>query len=142
MNSQTPGQISVFTKISLIANVILFAVNGVIYLMEDRNLVAVILFTASLLNIIWALFAIPVRNLVFAILNFIFTIIAIAIGVDFQLADSPYLAMLWFAIGLIYIIIGFVALLRRKGKSKPLIIVDDNDEIEEEMNALPKEQEL
>ncbi|RLD41377.1 MAG: hypothetical protein DRI89_09955 [Bacteroidetes bacterium] len=142
MNSQTPGQISVFTKISLIANVVLFAVIGVIYLMEDRNLVAVILFTASLLNIIWALFAIPVRNLVFAILNFIYTVVAIAIGVDFQLADSPYLAMLWFAIGLIYIIIGFVALLRRKGKSKPLIIVDDNDEIEEEMNALPKEQEL
>ena len=136
MNSQTPGQISAFTRISLIANVILFAVTGVIYLMEDRNLIAIILFSASLLNIIWAMFAIPVRNLFFAILNFVYSGIGIAIGVDFQLADDPYVAMLWFAIGLIYTIIGFVTLLRRKGKSKPLIIVDDNDEIEEEMNAL------
>ncbi len=129
MNSQTPGQISVFTKISLIANVVLFAVIGVIYLMEDRNLVAVILFTASLLNIIWALFAIPVRNLVFAILNFIYTVIAIAVGVDFQLADSPYLAMLWFAIGLVYLIIGFVTLLKRKTKKVSSYRTEENDEL-------------
>ncbi len=142
MDTQTHKQISLFTKISLVANVILFAVIGVIYLMEDRNLIAIILFSASLLNLIWALFAIPVRNILYAILNFVYSIMVIAIGVDSQLADDPYFAMLWFAIGLIYIIIGFVTLLRRKGKSKPMVIVDDIDEIEEEMNALTEEQEI
>jgi len=118
MDSQVPKQISIFTKINLVANVVLFAVIGVIYLMEDRNLIAIVLFGASLINIIWALFAIPVRNILFAILNFVYSVFAIAIGVDFQLTDNPYFAMIWFALGLIYIIIAFVTLLKKKTNKK------------------------
>ncbi len=129
MDSQTSNQISTFTKISLIGNILLFGVIGVIYLMEERNIIAIVLFVAGFTNIIWALFAIPVRNLVFAILNFIYTVIAIAVGVDFQLADSPYLAMLWFAIGLVYLIIGFVTLLKRKTKKVSSYRTEENDEL-------------
>jgi len=142
MNKQTQKEISLFTKISLIANVLLFGAIGTIYLMEDRNLVAIILFSGSLLNIIWALFAIPVRNILFAILNFIYSIMAIAIGVDFQFADSPYLAMLWFATGLIYIIIGFVVLLLRKRKKDFVNKAEEQVGFTEKEDVLVKNQDF
>ena len=72
----------------------------------------------------------------FAIFNFVYSILAIAIGVDFQLADDPYFAMLWFAIGLIYIIIGFVILLRRKKK------IDFSNTIEEKVELVEEEDTM
>lgn len=113
-------QVSLFTKISLGANIALFGITGVIYLIdvEKYNLIGYLLLAAGLTNVIWMLFSIPTKNLIFAILNFLFTGVALIVGFRYQFNDGNIMATIWFAIALFYVINGFVILLRLK-KDKP-----------------------
>jgi hypothetical protein len=124
-------KISVFNKTVLVVNIFLFGTTGFIYYMDDMHIVAYVLGGVGLINLIWSLFTIPVRNIFFVILNFIYTGIAIYLAVDLQLADSPYFAMLWFALALVYLINAFVVLL--KVRSKKASIETTETKIEEDI---------
>jgi phosphate/sulfate permease len=116
MTSKNRKQISAFNKAILIVNIFLFGITSFLYYMDDMLILAYVLGGAGLVNIIWSLFKIPVRNIFFVILNFVFTGLSIYLAIDLQLADSPYFAMLWFALALVYLVIAFVVLLKVKTK--------------------------
>jgi hypothetical protein len=135
MSTVNQKKVSVFNKSVLIINIFLFGITGFIYYMDDMRIVAYVLGSVGLISLIWLLFNIPVRNIFFVILNFIFTTLSIYLAVDLQLADNPYFAMLWFALALIYLINAFVVLLKVKGKKasfeKEEIAIDENQSDEE-----------
>ena len=120
MEEQTKNPLALFTKISLGANILLFGITGVIYLInaDKYNLVGYLLLAAGLTNVIWMLFSIPTRNLPFAILNFIFSGVSVFVALNFQFKESAnkYFAAIWFAIALFYLINGFVIMLKLKKK--------------------------
>ncbi len=120
MSSANRKQISAFNKTILIVNIFLFGITSFIYYMDDMHIVAYALGGAGLVNIVWSLFKIPVRNIFFVILNFFFTGLSIYLAIDLQLTDSPYFAMLWFALALVYLVIAFVVLIKVKAK-KPTV---------------------
>jgi len=101
-----------------VINILLFGITGAIYLINGNNVIGIILLAAGLSNILWALFSFQVRNIYFAILNFIFAAVALIVGLDYQFADNKYMAIVWIAIMLIYLIIGFVLLLIIKKNRK------------------------
>jgi len=120
MEEQTKNPLPLFTKISLGANILLFGITGIIYLInaDKYNLVGYLLLAAGLTNVIWMLFSIPTRNLLFAILNFIFSGVSIFVALNLQFKESAnnYFAAIWFAIALFYLINGFVIMLKLKKK--------------------------
>lgn len=118
MEGKAKKQLPVFTKVSLVINILLFGITGVIYLINGNNFLGIILLAAGLTNILWALFSFQVRNTYFAILNFVFAAVALIVSVDYQFTDKKYLAMLWIAIMLVYLVIGFVLLLLIKKEAK------------------------
>jgi len=118
MEEKAKKQLPVLTKVSLVINILLFGITGAIYLINGNNFLGIILLAAGLTNILWALFSFQVRNTYFAILNFVFAAVALIVSVDYQFTDKKYLAMLWIAIMLVYLIIGFMLLLFiKKNKS-------------------------
>ncbi len=114
MEEQTKKQLPLFTKISLIVNILLFGVTGIVYLVNGNNIIGIILLGAGLTNILWALFSFQTKNIYFAILNFIFAAVALLVGVDYQFADNKYMAMVWIAIMLVYLIFGFIIVIKLK----------------------------
>lgn len=138
MTSGNSKRISIFNKTVLFINIFLFGITGFIYYMDDMHVVAYVLGGIGFINLIWSLFTIPVRNIFFVILNFIYTGIAIYLAVDLQIADSPYFAMFWFALALIYLMFAFVVLIKIKGgkgrieKEKQELVLDEKPFEEEE----------
>jgi hypothetical protein len=117
MEEQSKQPVSLFTKISLGANIALFGITGVIYLIDVQkyNLIGYLLLAAGLTNVIWMLFSIPTKNLFFAILNFLFAGVSLFVGFHYQFIEAgTTMATIWFAIGLFYLINAFVILLRLK----------------------------
>lgn len=110
--------IPLITKIFVVINILLFGITGVIFFINGENLIGYILLAAGFSNIIWALFSFRSKNLFFVILNFIFAAVSLIVGINYQFADNKYMAIMWIAIMLVYLIIGFVLLLKiRKDKS-------------------------
>jgi len=118
MEEKTNKKLPILAKVSLVINILLFGITGAIYLINGNNVIGIILLAAGLSNILWALFSFQVRNIYFAILNFIFAAVALIVGLDYQFADNKYMAIVWIAIMLIYLIIGFVLLLIIKKNRK------------------------
>ncbi|MFU8842628.1 MAG: hypothetical protein ACNA7V_02355 [Bacteroidales bacterium] len=104
-----------FTKVAIAANALLFGITGVFYLIgESRsNTIGIILLVAGFLNIIYLITSVKQKGILFAILNFIFALAALVVAIDFQLGKNQF-AILWMIITLIYLILGFLILLRVK----------------------------
>ncbi|MCD4788686.1 MAG: hypothetical protein K8R37_01705 [Bacteroidales bacterium] len=118
MEENQKKTIPLITKIFVVINILLFGITGTIFFINGENLIGYILLAAGFSNIIWALFSFRSKNLFFVILNFIFAAVALIVGINYQFADNKYMAMMWIAIMLVYLIIGFVLLLKiRKDKS-------------------------
>jgi len=110
--------IPLITKIFVVINILLFGITGAIFFINGENIIGYILLAAGFSNIIWALFSFRSKNLFFVILNFIFAAVALVVGINYQFANNKYMAMMWIAIMLVYLIIGFVLLLKiKKDKS-------------------------
>ncbi|OQX79309.1 MAG: hypothetical protein B6D61_03795 [Bacteroidetes bacterium 4484_249] len=114
MEEQIKKQLPLFTKISLIVNILLFGITGIVYLVNGNNIIGIILLCAGLTNIFWALFSFNTKNIYFAILNFLFATVALIVGVDYQFAENKYMAIVWIAIMLVYLIVGFVVVIKLK----------------------------
>ncbi|MBC8490589.1 MAG: hypothetical protein H8D45_31625 [Bacteroidetes bacterium] len=118
MDENQKKTIPLITKIFVVINILLFGITGTIFFINGENLIGYILLAAGFSNIIWALFSFRSKNLFFVILNFIFAAVALVVGINYQFADNKYMAMMWIAIMLVYLIIGFVLLLKiKKDKS-------------------------
>lgn len=115
MENVSKGGVSLFSKVSIIINSLLFGITGVIYLVteEKNNVIGFILLAAGFLNILYIVTTIKTKNLLFVILNFMFSFAALIVAIDYLLKKNNF-AIIWVIITLIYLIIGFVVLLRLK----------------------------
>lgn len=109
------------TKISLVFNILLFGITGIIYLIYANqnvwnNTIGIILLGAGASNVLWMLVTSQPKNMFFVILNFIFASIAIYVAIDYLIDQSNYIALLWFGITLYYVIFGFVMLMQIRKK--------------------------
>jgi predicted membrane protein len=122
MDNEKKQGLSLSAKASITANSLLFGITGIIYLLQESksNVIGMILLVAGFLNILYILTKVRTRNILFVILNFIFSFAALVVTIDFLLAKNNF-AILWVAITLIYLIVGFVLLLKiNKAKAKKI----------------------
>jgi hypothetical protein len=107
--------ISLITKVSITVNALIFGITGVFYLIGETrsNTIGIILLVAGFLNILYLVTSARQKGILFAILNFIFAFAALVVAIDFQLGKNQF-AILWMIITLIYLVLGFLILLRAK----------------------------
>lgn len=115
MENVNKDGMSLFSKVSIVVNSLLFGITGIIYLVDElkNNVIGFILLAAGFLNIIYIVTTIQTKNLLFVVLNFIFAFAALIVALDYLLKKHD-IGIVWVIITLIYLIIGFVALLRLK----------------------------
>ncbi len=109
---------TLYTKIFIIINTLIFGITGVVYLTKGSNIIGGILLAAGITNVVYLLVTVKTKNLFFVILNFLFAAAALMVCVDYLLADNVNFGIVWMAITLIYLIIGFVLLLQVRKKQK------------------------
>jgi len=113
--------LSFYTKISIIANTLLFGITGVLYLIEKNNLIGILLLAAGAMNIVYALVTVKTKNYFFVVLNFLFALVALIVSIDFLLQKNSTWGMVWMIITLFYLIMAFVLLIQtNKKKSLPV----------------------
>ncbi|MCF8368110.1 MAG: hypothetical protein K9G76_03650 [Bacteroidales bacterium] len=121
-DNKKPGM-SLLTKISIAANILLFGITGVIYLIEGNNIIGYILLAAGALNIIYLLFTLKTKNVFFVILNFLFAAVSLIVCFDYFIGNdsNTTIGLIWMVITLIYLVVGFILLLqvRKKSQNKP-----------------------
>jgi hypothetical protein len=115
MENVNKDGISVFSKISIVVNSLLFGITGVIYLIEEEknNIIGFVLLAAGFLNILYIVTTIQTKNLLFVVMNFIFSFTSLIVAMDYMFKKNDF-AIVWVIITLIYLIIGFLVLLRLK----------------------------
>lgn len=120
MEEATKKGMALFTKISIIFNTLLFGITGILYLIDKNNFLGIMLLAAGAMNIIYALVTIQTKNYFFAVLNFIFGIVALIVCIDYLMQKTNFMGMVWLGITLYFLITGFVLviLIRNKKISK------------------------
>jgi len=114
--NQTKGM-SLFTKISIAANTLLFGITGIIYLAQGNNVIGIILLAAGVTNVLYSLFTVKTKNYFFVALNFIFALVALIVCLDFLTRNNVNTGIIWMIITLFYLIIGFVSLIQVRKKN-------------------------
>jgi hypothetical protein len=119
MEEQPKSKMTLFTKISIIINTLLFGITGIIYLTEPgRKSIGYVLLAAGVLNVLSMFFTIHMKNYFFAILYFIFATASLIVCIDFLSKSNNNIGIVWLVITLIYMIIGFILLYRLKNSGK------------------------
>ena len=120
MEEQKKQGLTLFAKISIVINTLLFGITGVIYLANKNNVIGILLLAAGFTNVLYLLITVKTTNYFFVVLNFIFAIVALVVGINFLLSDSSEIGMVWMIITLYYVITGFIILMKvNKRKSLP-----------------------
>ena len=120
MEEQKKQGLTLFAKISIVINTLLFGITGVIYLANKNNVIGILLLAAGFTNVLYLLITVKTTNYFFVVLNFIFAIVTVVVGVNFLLSDSSEIGMVWMIITLYYVITGFIILMKvNKRKSLP-----------------------
>lgn len=109
---------SLFTKISIVVNTLLFGITGIIYLADGRKLIGYVLIAAGVLNVLYSLFTIKTKNYFFAILYFIFALVSFVVCLDYLNRDISNMGTIWLVITLVYLIVGFIIFYRLKNKKQ------------------------
>ena len=109
---------SLFTKISIVVNALLFGITGIIYLADGRKLIGYVLIAAGVLNVLYSLITIKTKNYFFAILYFIFAAVSLVVCLDYLSRDISNIGTIWMVITLVYLVVGFVILYQLKNKKK------------------------
>lgn len=118
MEEQQQNKMTLFTKVSIAANTLLFGVTGIIYLAQGNTIIGSVLLAAGVLNIIYILFTVKTKNYAFVGLNFLFTLAAFIVCIDFLTKNNVNTGILWLVVTLYYLITGFILLIRlRKSKT-------------------------
>ena len=120
MEEQKKQGLTLFAKISIVINTLLFGITGVIYLANKNNVIGILLLAAGFTNVLYLLITVKTTNYFFFFFNFIFAIVALVVGINFLLSDSSEIGMVWMIITLYYVITGFIILMKvNKRKSLP-----------------------
>jgi len=109
----------VFTKIAIGFNVLLFGVTGIYYLANNNTVIGSILLAAGLTNVIYTLVTVKSDNYFFVVLNFLYAVVAFMVSLDFLLfrtQTETTLGIVWMVITIVYLVVGFVLLLKLRGK--------------------------
>lgn len=118
MEEQKKQGLTPFAKISIVLNTLLFGVTGVIYLINKNNIIGILLLAAGFINILYLLITVKTTNYFFVVLNFLFAVVALVVGIDFMLTSDNIIGLVWMIITLYYVITGFVILMKLN-KQKP-----------------------
>jgi len=103
MNEKSKNQITTLTKISIVANILLFGVTGIFFLSRSRFIIGFIVILAGLTNICSMLFTFNKKNIFFMSVNVLYTAVSFIVFLFYQLKGSNYLALLWLAITIYYL---------------------------------------
>ena len=119
MEENKKAGMPVFTKIAIGINILLFGVTGIFYLANNNIVIGSILLAAGITNVIYSLVTVKTNNYFFVVLNFLFAAVAFLVSLDFLLLrqqKETTLGLVWVIITLVYLVVGFVLLLRMKNK--------------------------
>jgi hypothetical protein len=116
MEENISKSMSFMTKLSILINVLLFGITGLIYLFDNSMIIGITLLCAGLVNILWLFISKRPKNLFFVFLNFAFAIVSFIVAIRFLRYHDNYFALLWIAITLYYLIYGFIIWLRIRKK--------------------------
>ena len=116
MEEQSKKGMSFFTKISIVFNTLLFGLTGILYLIDEKNYIGILLLAAGAMNIIYSLVTIQTKNIFFAVLNFLFALVSVIVCIDYLLQKANFIGMVWMGITLYFLITGFVLLIQVKNK--------------------------
>jgi hypothetical protein len=109
----------VFTKIAIGINILLFGITGIYYLANSSIVIGSLLLAAGIINVIYSLITVRTNNYFFVFLNFLFAVVAFIVSLDFLMfhpVKETTLGVIWMIITLVYLVVGFVLLLRLKNK--------------------------
>jgi len=119
MTNNSNNQITLLTKISIVANILLFGVTGIYFLIQSRTLIGIIIVLAGLTNIYSMLVTFNRKNIVFLALNVLYSLVSIIVFLYYLLKGSNYLAILWLAISVYYVVTVSILYWRIKEDKKP-----------------------
>ena len=109
----------VFTKIAIGINILLFGITGIYHMANNNILIGSILLAAGITNVIYSLVTVKTNNYFFVALNFLFAAVAFIVCLDFLLfrvQKETTLGLIWMIITIVYLVVGFILLLRLRGK--------------------------
>jgi hypothetical protein len=78
-----------------------------------------ILLAAGITNVIYSLVTVKTDNYFFVVLNFLFAAVAFVVCLDFLLIrvqKETTLGLIWMIITLVYVVVGFILMLRLKNR--------------------------
>jgi len=116
MTQKPEKKVPLYIQVAIIANIALFGVFGVIYLLRSSNFIGTILLLAGLTNIILLLFNFGKKNTFFMVLNFILAGISFVVYYDFK--SPKYIGYIWLVIAVYYLITAFYAMYRINKEKK------------------------
>lgn len=116
MEEQSKKGMSLFTKISIVINTLLFGITGILYLIEKSNYIGIMLLAAGAMNIFYTLVTIQTKNYFFTVLNFLFAVVSLIVCIDYLLQEANFIGMVWIGITIYFLITGFVLLIRVRNK--------------------------
>jgi hypothetical protein len=112
--------LTLFAKISIVINTLLFGITGVIYLSNNNNIIGILLLAAGFTNVLYLLVTVKTTNYFFVVLNFLFALVALIVGINFLLNKDSFIGMVWMIITLYYVVTAFVLLMGvMKKRSRP-----------------------
>jgi hypothetical protein len=117
MANKTERKVPLYIQVAIIANIALFGIFGVIYLLRSSNFIGTVLLLAGLTNIVLLLFNFNKKNTFFMVLNFILAGISFIVYYDFK--SPKYIGYIWLVITVYYLIIAFYLMYKlNKNKKK------------------------
>ncbi len=120
MEEQKSKGLTLFAKISIVINTLLFGITGVIYISNNNNIIGIILLAAGFMNVLYLLVTVKTTNYFFVALNFIFALVALIVGINFLLGKEPIIGMVWMIITLYYVVTAFILLMKvNKKRNQP-----------------------
>jgi hypothetical protein len=123
MEEKPKTAMPVFTKIAIGINILLFGITGIYYMANSNMVIGSILLAAGITNVIYSLVTVKTDNYFFVVLNFLFAAVAFVVCLDFLLfrvQKETTLGLIWMIITMVYLVVGFILMLRLKNKKSRL----------------------
>jgi len=116
MAQKSERKVPLSIQVAIIANIALFGIFGVIYLLRSSNFIGTVLLLAGLTNIVLLLFNFNKKNTFFMVLNFILAGISFIVYYDFK--SPKFIGYIWLVIAVYYLIIAFYAMYKINKEKK------------------------
>jgi len=119
MADKSENQITTLTKISIVVNILLFGVTGIVFIFKQSYFIAIVLLLAGGTNIFSLFYSFNKKNMVFMAINFVFAMVSFLVFLHYFMHDKEFRALLWIAVFIYYLITAIILLIRiRKGQGE------------------------